>query len=155
MGAETLIRSRIDPDLAELVFRLLFSSIFIVLGAEHVFNDGLIQELMPNWVPAPRLCSIAAGLLLLAGGASIALGYRMHVAASALGIFLVGVTFLIHVPGMFLYPAQLPEEWQWLWDLYQRSNFIKNVCLLGVCFHFLYHEPGIYSLDRQLGSDRA
>jgi uncharacterized membrane protein YphA (DoxX/SURF4 family) len=145
-----MIRGHINSDLAELIFRLLFSSIFIVLGSEHVFRDELIQQLMPGWMPAPRLFSLAAGFLLLTGGASIALGFRMHIAATALGIFLIVVTLLIHVPGMFTYPADLPSDWQWLWDLYQRSNFIKNVCLLGVCFHFLYHEPGSYSLDRRL-----
>ena len=148
-----MIRQRIDSDLAELILRLLFSSIFLVLGAEHVFRDDLIQELMPVWMPEPRLFSLAAGFLLLAGGVSIALGYRIYIAATALGIFLVVVTLLIHVPGMFIYPADLPADWQWLWDLYQRSNFIKNVCLLGVCFHFLYHEPGSYSLDRFLAAN--
>ncbi len=145
-----MIRGRIDDDTAELVFRLLFSSIFIVLGGEHIFSDGLIQRLMPEWVPWPRLLSLGAGFLLLAGGASIAAGFRVHVAAIALGIFLVIVTIAIHVPGMFVYPPELPRDWGWLWDLYQRSNFIKNVCLLGVCFHFLYHEPGRYSLDHHL-----
>ena len=149
------MRERIDPNLAELIFRLLFSSIFLVLGGEHVFRDELIQQLMPAWIPAPRLFSLAAGFLLLAGGISIAAGYRMHITAVALGAFLVVVTLLIHVPGMFIYPADLPEEWQWLWDLYQRSNFIKNVCLLGVCFHFLYHEPGAHSLDAYLGRRKA
>ncbi|MCP4036040.1 MAG: DoxX family protein [bacterium] len=148
-----MIRRRINKDVAELVFRLLFSSIFIVLGAEHVFRDELIQQLMPAWIPFPRLLSLAAGVSLLLGGASIALGFRVHLAATALGIFLVVVTLLIHVPGMFAYPPDLPREWQWLWDLYQRSNFIKNVCLLGVCLHFLYHEPGAYSVDQRLSSE--
>jgi uncharacterized membrane protein YphA (DoxX/SURF4 family) len=150
-----MIRGRIDSDFAELIFRMLFSSIFIVLGGEHVFRDELIQQLMPSWMPAPRLFSLAAGLLLLTGGASIALGFRVHLAATALGVFLIVVTLLIHVPGMFAYPADLPPDWQWLWDLYQRSNFIKNVCLFGVCFHFLYHEPGWYSLDRWLSGDES
>jgi uncharacterized membrane protein YphA (DoxX/SURF4 family) len=153
MGAKTMIRQRIDSDLAELIFRLLFSSIFLVLGGEHVFRDDLIQQLMPLWMREPRLFSLAAGFLLLAGGVSIALGFRMHIAATALGIFLVVVTLLIHIPGMLMYPPDLPTDWQWLWDLYQRSNFIKNVCLLGVCFHFLYHEPGFYSLDRRLAAN--
>ncbi|MDP6977834.1 MAG: DoxX family protein [Myxococcota bacterium] len=148
-----MIRERIDSDVAELVFRLLFSSIFIVLGGEHMFSDGLIQRLMPEWVPLPRLLSLAAGFLLLAGGASIAAGFRVHIAATALGIFIVIVTAVIHIPGMFLYPPELPSDWGWLWDLYQRSNFIKNVCLLGVCFHFLYHEPGRYSLDCYLDGE--
>ncbi len=152
MGARVMIRQRIDSDLAELIFRMLFSSIFIVLGGEHIFRDELIQQLMPLWMPEPRLFSLAAGILLLTGGISIALGFRIHLAATALSIFLVVVTLLIHVPGMFIYPPGLDSDWQWLWDLYQRSNFIKNVCLLGVCFHFLYHEPGSYSLDRYLAA---
>ena len=148
-----MIRQRIDADLAELIFRLLFCSIFIVLGGEHVFQDDLIQQLMPPWIPEPRMFSLAAGFLLLACGTSISLGYRIHIAATALGIFLVVVTVVIHIPGMFMYPPDLPPSWQWLWDLYQRSNFIKNVCLLGVCFHFLYHEPGRYSLDHRTSAD--
>ena len=143
-----MIRDRIDNDVAELVFRLLFSSIFIVLGGEHIFSDGLIQRLMPDWVPLPRLLSLGAGFLLLSGGAMIAAGFRVHVAAIALGFFVVVVTIVIHIPGMFVYPPELPSDWGWLWDLYQRSNFIKNVCLLGVCFHFLYHEPGRFSVDQ-------
>ena len=147
-----MIRRSIDPDVAELIFRLLFSSIFIVLGAEHLFRDELIQELMPAWMPFPRLVSISAGALLLVGGASIALGFRMHWAATALGSFLIVVTLVVHIPGMLSHPAELADEWRWLWDVHQRSNFIKNVCLLGVCFHFLYHEPGLYSLDRVLAA---
>ena len=150
-----MIRRSIDPDVAELIFRLLFSSIFIVLGAEHIFRDELIQELMPAWIPFPRLVSIAAGALLLVGGASIALGFRMHWAAMSLGSFLIVVTVVVHIPGMLSHPPDITGEWRWLWDVYQRSNFIKNVCLLGVCFHFLYHEPGIHSLDRILAARDA
>jgi uncharacterized membrane protein YphA (DoxX/SURF4 family) len=152
VGARSLIRRSIDPNVAELIFRLLFSSIFIVLGAEHLFRDELIQELMPGWIPFPRLVSMAAGLLLLAGGASIALGFRMHQAAIALGSFLIIVTLVVHIPGMLSHPPDITDEWRWLWDVYQRSNFIKNVCLLGVCFHFLYHEPGSHSLDRVMAA---
>ena len=112
-----MIRDRIDQDLAELLFRLLFSSIFIVLGGEHIFSDGLIQRLMPDWVPIPRLLSLAAGFLLLTGGAMIAAGFRVHIAAIALGIFVVIVTIVIHIPGMFIYPPELPRDWGWLWDL--------------------------------------
>jgi uncharacterized membrane protein YphA (DoxX/SURF4 family) len=150
-----VIRRSIDPDVAELIFRLLFSSIFIVLGGEHLFRDELIQRLMPAWVPLPRLVSIVTGALLLVGGASIAFGFRMHWAATALGSFLIVVTFVVHIPGMLSHPPDIANEWRWLWDVYQRSNFIKNVCLLGVCFHFLYHEPGVHSLDRILANRAA
>jgi uncharacterized membrane protein YphA (DoxX/SURF4 family) len=145
-----VIRRAISEDSSELVFRLLFSSIFIVLGGEHLLSDDLIQRLMPEALPLKRGFSLAAGLLLIGGGASIALGYRVYWAASALAAFLVLVTLLVHIPGMFQSPTGLSAQWAWVWDLYQRSNFIKNVCLLGVCFHFFYHEPGRYSVEQWL-----
>jgi len=142
-----MLRRHLDPDTTELIFRLLFSSIFVVLGGEHLFDDALILRLMPDWLPAHRALSVASGLLLLTGGGMIAAGLRVHWAAMGLGAFLVVVTGLIHVPGMLAAPADLQGDWVWLWDVYQRSNFIKNLCLLGVCFHFLYHEPGRYSVE--------
>lgn len=145
-----MLRRHVDPDTSELIFRVLFSSIFIVLGGEHLFSDDLIRRLMPDWLMAQRALSVASGLWLLIGGVMIAVGIRVHWAAMGLGAFLVAVTALIHVPGMLAAPADLEGDWVWLWDVYQRSNFIKNLCLLGVCFHFLYHEPGRYSLEAVL-----
>jgi uncharacterized membrane protein YphA (DoxX/SURF4 family) len=142
-----MLRRSFDPDTSELIFRLLFSSIFLVLGAEHLFDDRLIQGLIPDWVPLKRYASIGAGALLFVCGASIALGFRVYWAALAISAFLIAVTAIVHIPGMFSAPGGLSDDWRWLWDVYQRSNFIKNVCLLGVCFHFFYHEPGRYSLE--------
>jgi uncharacterized membrane protein YphA (DoxX/SURF4 family) len=144
------MRTFVSHDAAELLFRLLFSSIFVVLGAEHLFHDELIQQLMPEWVPARRVVSVASGVTLLLGGASIALGVRVQEGAVLLGLFLVVVTLAIHVPGMFQAPGSIAPRDMWLWDLYQRSNFIKNVCLLGVCLHLLTHEPGRYTLPGYL-----
>lgn len=144
------MKTPLSHDTSELLFRLLFSSIFVVLGVEHLFSDGLIQQLMPEWLPMQRAASVASGVVLLVGGASIALGIRVHEGAILLGAFLVVVTLVIHVPGMFQAPAFVAPDDMWLWDLYQRSNFIKNVCLLGVCFHLLTHEPGSMTLPAYL-----
>ena len=144
------MRTFVNHDVSELLFRLLFSSIFVVLGAEHLFHDELIQQLMPEWVPMRRVVSVASGVTLLLGGASIALGVRVQEGAVLLGLFLVVVTLAIHVPGMFQAPGSIAPGDMWLWDLYQRSNFIKNVCLLGVCLHLLTHEPGRYTLPGYL-----
>jgi uncharacterized membrane protein YphA (DoxX/SURF4 family) len=54
----------------------------------------------------------------------------------------------VHVPGMLLVPETVATDSRWLWDVFQRTNFIKNVCLLGVCVHLLTHEPGRFSLPR-------
>lgn len=143
-----------NHDLSELLFRLLFSSIFVVLGAEHLFDDELIQKLMPEWLPMKRAGSVASGVILLVGGASIALGVRVQEGAILLGVFLIVVTLVIHVPGMFQPADFVAPEDMWLWDVYQRSNFIKNVCLLGVCFHLMTHELGPHTLPAYLDRRR-
>ena len=152
--AHVPMRTLVNHDVSELLFRLLFSSIFVVLGAEHLFHDELIQQLMPEWLPMKRAFSVASGVTLLVGGASIAFGVRVQAGAVLLGLFLIVVTLVIHVPGMFQVPGSISPEDMWLWDLYQRSNFIKNVCLLGVCLHLLTHEPGPYTLPRYLQRQR-
>ncbi len=136
-------------DQSEFVFRVLFSLIFIGLGLEHMFSDATIRSMMPSWIVFPRFWSFMSGCVLLAGGLSIMVGWRVRLGAVALGIFLVLVTAVIHAPNLFVKPVGLSPDWVWLWDVYQRSNFVKNLCLLGGCFYFYNHQPGRYSIDHR------
>ncbi|MCG8425528.1 MAG: DoxX family protein [Proteobacteria bacterium] len=140
----------ISEDTSDLVFRVLFSTIFVGLGFEHLLSDDLLQALMPGWIGPKRLLSLASGAVLLTGGLSIMLGIKTHLGASVLIVFLVAVTALVHGPGLFGYPDDMPEDWQWIWQVYQRSNFVKNICLIGVCVHLITHQTGRYSLDYYL-----
>ena len=137
-------------DLTELLFRILFCVIFIGLGAEHLFRDDLIRLLMPDWVPWPRMVSIICGLWLVFWGSLILLGWHLKSSAIALGAFVVIVTALVHAPALLAHRSELPAACVWMWDILQRSNFVKNLCLLGVCFHLLHHEPGRLSLASYL-----
>jgi len=141
---------RLGEDKADFIFRFLFCSIFLGLGFEHLFSDDLIQLLMPQWMIFERFASVICGIVLITGGVMILIGYKIHVAAALLGLFLIVITLLIHGPGLMNVPETLPQDWHWLWDIYQRSNIAKNLCLLGVCFWLLEHEPGKYSLDAYL-----
>ena len=134
-------------DAFELSFRLLFSLIFLGLGGEHIFSDNLILLLMPEWVPSPRLVSFLCGVWLVFWSSFIILGIKLRLAAIALGTFVFFVTILVHLPGVLAYPASIPIESRWMWDILQRSNLAKNLCLLGVCAHLLYHKPGKYCLQ--------
>jgi uncharacterized membrane protein YphA (DoxX/SURF4 family) len=80
----------------------------------------------------------------------ILLGWRLRWAAVALGGFVLVVTGLVHAPALFQHPASVPADCVWLWDILQRTNFVKNLCLLGVCFHLLHHRTGCLSLDGYL-----
>ena len=62
------------------------------------------------------------------------------------------MTLAVHVPGVVAQPVFATEEATWMWDILQRTNLVKNICLLGVCFHPLHHRLGKYSLARYLGA---
>lgn len=141
------MEQRVDQDARDLIFRGLFSSIFLGLGAEHLLDDHMIQHFMPAWVGYPVLASRLSGVVLLFGGLSILTGYRMQIGARVLGAFLLVVTLAVHLPGVFYVPAQIPSEFGWLWVVFQRSNLVKNLCLLGVCVHLTTQAPGRFSID--------
>ena len=141
------LEQRVDADVRDLIFRSLFSTIFLGLGSEHLLDDRLILHLMPAWVGHPMLASRASGTVLLLGGLSILLGYHMQLGARLLGAFLLIVTLAVHVPGCFSVPASIPGDAAWIWTVLQRSNLVKNVCLFGVCVHLTTQAPRRYSLD--------
>jgi uncharacterized membrane protein YphA (DoxX/SURF4 family) len=138
---------RVSNDTRDLIFRCLFSSIFLGLGSEHLLDDRLIQHFMPAWVSHPMLASRFSGFVLLAGGFSILTGYRIQLGARLLGAFLFVVTLAVHVPGVFQVPADIPADAAWLWAVFQRSNLVKNLCLFGVCVHLTTQAPGRFSID--------
>lgn len=138
---------RISTDTRDLIFRGLFSSIFLGLGSEHLVDDRLIQHFMPTWVGYPMLASRFSGFVLLLGGMSILAGYRMQFGARLLGAFLFVVTLTVHLPGLYYVPPGIPADTEWLWAVFQRSNLVKNLCLFGVCVHLTTLAPGRFSVD--------
>ena len=138
---------KLSEDTTDLIFRSLFCLIFICLGFEHLFSDKLIQELIPSWLPAKRFISVFCGFWLIFWGCLIAVGYKVNWSAIALGGFIIIVSLLVHLPALFYYPELLAEQDKWLWDVLQRSNLVKNICLLGVCFLLLNYKVKKYSLE--------
>lgn len=137
-----------SKNFSDLIFRILFSLIFIGLGGEHLVDDEMILKVTPDWMALPRIGSILCGLLLLVGGGMIAIGYRLKWAAIALGSFLVIVTGLVHAPGISaITPPIVHPDDRWIWDTLQRSNFVKNLCLFGVCVMLPHYQIGDWSLE--------
>jgi uncharacterized membrane protein YphA (DoxX/SURF4 family) len=113
-------------------------------------SDGLIQRLMPAWMPAPEIVSILVGIVLSVGGICIVLGWQLRFASVLLGSFVVVVTLAVHVPAVLVKPEFVTESNLWMWDILQRSNLAKNLCLLGVCIFLWHHTPGKWSLYSRL-----
>ena len=59
----------------------------------------------------------------------------------------------VQVTAVLMKPEFVNESNIWMWDILQRSNFVKNLCLLGVCFHLLHHKTGCLSLDAWFRGD--
>lgn len=120
-----------------LVARILFSLIFIFAAVGH-FKPEEIAYAAAAGVPLAKLAVPASGLLSLAGGLSIALGYRAKLGGWALVVFLVPVTLMLHnfwsVTDPMLRQMQL-------------AMFLKNVGLIGGALLFAVHGAGAYSLD--------
>jgi putative oxidoreductase len=118
--------------------RVLFALIFVasVIGK---FSSAEISQAAAHGVPLATLVVPLAGLLALAGGLSIMLGFHARLGALALLIFLVPVTLVMH---KFW---GLPDPQM---AMMQKTHFMKNVGLMGACLLIMYYGSGPYSLDR-------
>ncbi|MBV8762695.1 MAG: DoxX family protein [Deltaproteobacteria bacterium] len=117
--------------------RILFASIFILSGFNH-FSQQPIAYAAAAGVPLASLAVPASGILALAGGLSIALGYHARLGGAALVAFLVPVTLAMHA----FWKVSDPMQHQM-----QFVMFMKNVALLGGAFAFASFGAGPLSLD--------
>ena len=63
----TIKKPIFSADVADLLFRMFFCSIFFILGLEHLFRDQIIQTIMPAWFPEKRARSLLSGFILIGG----------------------------------------------------------------------------------------
>jgi putative oxidoreductase len=127
-----------------LVGRLLFSGIFIMSGFLH-FSQQEIGYAAQAGVPMARFLVPASGILALAGGLSILLGYRAKVGAWLLVLFLLPVTLMMHN----FWAEKNPMMAQM-----QMAMFLKNVTILGGALLISQFGAGPLSLDARRNSVR-
>ncbi len=110
-------------DIVFLIGRLLLGGFFISNGINHFRNLTLMAGYANSkGTPAPALAVGGTGVLLLAGGLSLVLGFQPIVGAALLAIFLLGVSFKMHN----YWAVQDPQA-----KLGEQVNFMKNMALLG------------------------
>lgn len=79
------------------VARVVLAVYFLFSGYSHLAQwKGMTQYAAYKKVPAAGFMVVVTGLMLLAGGASILLGYRVTAGAVILAAFLVPTAFLMH-----------------------------------------------------------
>lgn len=120
-----------------LTGRILFVMIFIASAPMH-FSQQMIDLAASRGVPFASLAVPAAGLLELAAGLSILVGYRAKLGAWALVLFLVPVTVMMHP-----FWATADKEMMSL----QLTMFMKNLSLIGAALLITQFGAGPMSLD--------
>jgi uncharacterized membrane protein YphA (DoxX/SURF4 family) len=128
---------------AFLVGRILVGCYYL-MSAFHHFGDvgGMSRQVAAHGVPAPTLAVLVSGVLLLIGGLSLLLGTFPRLGVTALVLFLVPVTLIMHAFWADRDPMMRQND---------IINFSKNVGLLGSTLMFLaVPRPWPYSLERRL-----
>jgi putative oxidoreductase len=117
--------------------RALYAAIFLLAGLHH-FSSPLIAHAAEAGVPFANVAVPAFGVIALAGGASILLGYRARVGAALIVLFLVPVTFSMHAFWAVSDPAMRQI---------QLMMFLKNISMLGAALFIARAGAGPMSLD--------
>jgi putative oxidoreductase len=117
--------------------RFLFALIFLLAGANH-FNRQTIGYAASQGVPLAAIAVPLSGVLAIAGGLSILLGYRAKLGARVIVLFLVPVSLMMHKFWTVADPmmAQI-----------QMILFMKNVSMLGGALLITQFGAGPFSLD--------
>jgi len=136
-GLEKEDNMKLDLKLLVPLGRILFSLIFIVGGIGHFTNPQTVGYAAAQGVPMPSVLVPLAGLLAIAGGLSVLLGYKAKVGAWLLVLFLVPVTLTMHN----FWAVTDPQM-----RMMQMVNFQKNLAMLGGAFLITYFGSGPYSL---------
>ena len=129
-----------DSSYLALAGRQLFAVVFILASAGH-FTPATIASAAQQGVPMPGLLVPLSGVIALAGGVSLLLGYRARLGAWLLVVFLVPVTLMMHAFWAVSDPTML---------LIQLALFVRNLMMLGAALFIAHAGAGSLSLDALL-----
>ena len=120
-----------------LLGRLLFVLIFLMVGPNH-FSKQTIPFAASQGVPFASFAVPLSGVLALAGGLSVLLGFRAKIGASLIALFLIPVTLMMH-KFWTLHDAMMAQM--------QMVMFMKNIAILGGALMISQLGAGPMSLD--------
>ena len=127
------------------VARLLFAVIFIAAAPRHFTHEGILHAADVG-VPLAKLLVPVSGVMALAGGLSVALGWRARWGAWALIAFLIPVTAMMHAFWRHADPAAFHI---------QQAMFMKNLSMLGAALLVAQFGAGPISIDDLKQRNRA
>jgi len=120
-----------------LLGRFLFVLIFLLSGPMNFFSQTIAYAASQG-VPLASIAVPFSGILALAGGLSILLGYRAKIGAWLLVLFLGGVTPMLH--NFWAVTDPMMHQMQFI-------MFMKNLSMLGGALFVSQFGAGPWSLD--------
>ena len=125
--------SNLHTDLAALVGRVFFASMFLVFGWGKITGyAGSVGYMGSLGLPAPALVTLVAIAVEIGGGLLILAGYQTRLVALGLGIYVFVSAFIGHFQ---------------LADFNQFQHFWKNMALVGGALALVACGAGAYSMD--------
>jgi len=123
--------------LSDLLFRVLFSLIFIVGGLGHFGeHEWMLSRLEASpWldyvmmIGSPSVLLWLSGAVMIGAGFALLLGVFTRLSALVLFMTLVPITIVVHIAPGHVGP------------------FLKNVAILGGLIHFYARGAGSFSID--------
>jgi putative oxidoreductase len=119
------------------IARVLFAVIFITAAPRHFTQEG-IQHATELGVPLAQMLVPVSGVMALAGGLSVALGWKARWGAWTLAAFLIPVTVMMHAFWRQTAPAAFHI---------QQAMFMKNLSMLGASLLLTQFGAGRISID--------
>ena len=121
--------------------RIFYSIIFIAFGLSHIFKLGEMSQYTASMgVPLPTVATLVTGLMILAGGLSILLGYKVKIGAILLIVFLIPTSFIANA----FWTIQDAMQAQM-----HLAMFMKNIAMTGGALIFFYFGTGPLSIEKQ------
>lgn len=136
------LQNRFGPA-SDVVFRVLFSVVFIIGGMGHFGNSETmlaaleaapLGHLADLFGPPAMLLSLS-GVAMIVGGIALAVGFLARWAAIGLIFVVIPITVTVH-----------------LGDATHIGHILKNLALLGGLIHFAARGAGAYSIDARLNN---
>jgi putative oxidoreductase len=123
-----------QSDLALLVGRLFYSSLFVLFGYFKLMAySGTVTYMAAKGLPAPSLFAVLAVVFELGGGILMLVGYQTRLVALALALYTLVAALIAHTNFA---------------DTNQLIHFMKNMAIVGGSLAFFASGAGAYSLDR-------
>lgn len=125
--------------LTELTGRILFSLMFVMTALSH-FSSQTIAYAESSGVPLASVAVPLSGIIAIAGGLSIMLGYKAKLGAWLIVLFLIPITFTMH--NFWTVADPMMRQMQMI-------MFFKNISMLGGALLIAYNGAGPVSIDNR------